>query len=107
MKLTTYDSAPGGFMVTVEIENAYTDGTSRFDRVFLPYDDVAGRDEEHILAALVREVRENPLANLVGRSLDRIAPAPPREPLADQLARIEEKVETRAPAAADGAIRQS
>lgn len=80
-------------MVTIEIENAYTDGTSRFDRVFVSYDDVAGRDDAHILAAIKREAVENPLARLRGQSLDRVEPAATREPLDSRLARIEGKVD--------------
>lgn len=46
------DPEPGGYLVTIEVQNAYTDGSSRLDRVHVPYSDIDGRDDADMLAAI-------------------------------------------------------
>lgn len=71
-------------MVTVEVPRAFTDGSSRMERVFVPHDAVAGKSEGEALGAL-QEAMEDPLHRLRGADLD--APVP--DPRPAWLSRLE------------------
>jgi hypothetical protein len=49
-----YERAPGGYYVTIEVTNAYTNGESRFDRVFVAEADIAGQDDDGVMDAVTR-----------------------------------------------------
>lgn len=59
------DPCPGGWMVTVEVPNAYTDGSSRFDRVFVAAAEMTG-DEDARMDAIVTAYERAPLSGLSG-----------------------------------------
>ncbi len=67
MKLIrSHEQAPGGFWVTIEVENAYTDGSSRFDRVFVPLEDLRGKTAEERRQAILDALADDPLAGISG-----------------------------------------
>ena len=67
MKLIrSHEQAPGGYWVVVEVENAYTDGTSRFDRVFVPAEDLRGKTPEERRQAIRDALDDDPLAGIAG-----------------------------------------
>lgn len=71
MKLIrSHEQAPGGFWVTIEVENAYTDGGSRFDRVFVADKDVRGRTAEERRQAIRDALDDDPLAGIAGEDAD-------------------------------------
>jgi len=59
---------PGGVRVTVELPNAYTDGTSRFEDIFVPDAELVGRTTAERLAA-VRERLDDALEDMQGADL--------------------------------------
>ena len=69
MKITDKVQAPGGWWVTVEVPSAYTDGTSRFDKVFVPRDAVTGKTPEQVRQAVKDAVDDDPLAPLLGATV--------------------------------------
>lgn len=71
MKLIRYhEHAPGGYWVAVEVENAYTDGSSRFDRVFVPTADLRGKTAEERRQAIRDALDDDPLAGIAGQDAD-------------------------------------
>ena len=83
MKVVGHEPAPGGYMVTIEIENAYTDGTSRFDRVFVKAEDVHGKTfEEQLLAVKAA----------LGTSLAELQGADPSAPVSETKAVLEARL---------------
>ena len=71
MKLIrSHEQAPGGFWVTIEVDNAYTDGTSRFDRVFVPAEELRGKTPEERRQAIRDAMDDDPLAGIAGEDAD-------------------------------------
>lgn len=68
MNIRGREQVPGGYLVTVEVPGAYSDGSSRFDSVFVPRDALAGKSREERLAA-VREAWADRLDDLVGAGI--------------------------------------
>lgn len=57
----------GGYRVTIEVTNAYTDGSSRWERVFVPEEDVAGGDPNDVLEAVAKAALDgDPVARVRG-----------------------------------------
>jgi len=83
MKISKHEPAPGGYMVTIEIENAYTDGRSRFDRVFVKADDVVGKSREEQLLAVKAAL---------GTSLAELRGADPSAPVTETKAVLEARL---------------
>jgi len=69
-RIRSHEQAPGGFWVTIEVENAYTDGTSRFDRVFVPIEDLRGKTAEERRQAIRDALDDDPLAGIAGEGAD-------------------------------------
>lgn len=57
--------APGGYMVEIEVENAYTDGRSRTDEVFVAADALRGKTAAEKRQAIV-DALTNPIAEIAG-----------------------------------------
>lgn len=53
-------------MVAVEITDAYTDGSSRIDRVFVAREDLRGRTLEERRQAIMDALDDDPLAGIAG-----------------------------------------
>lgn len=49
-----YERAPGGWYITIEVTNAYTNGESRYDRVFVADADIADQDDDGVMDAVTR-----------------------------------------------------
>lgn len=64
-----YERAPGGWYVTIEVTNAYTNGESRYDRVFVAEAELVGKDDDGVMDAVTRAALDPaPLARV--RDLD-------------------------------------
>lgn len=68
MKLHERRRAPGGWSVSVEVENAYTNGASRFDEVFVSDQAIAGKSREEVLQAVLDSL-DDPFGGLRGADL--------------------------------------
>jgi hypothetical protein len=67
--IRNYERAPGGWYVRVEITNAYTNGESRYDRVFVAEAELVGQDDDGVMEAVTRATLDPaPLARV--RDLD-------------------------------------
>lgn len=82
-RVLSHEAVPGGFMVTVEVPGAFTDGTSRLDKVFVADAAVRGKTQAQQLHAIQQAVDVDPLAAVVGA--DVTAPAETREMLEDRM----------------------
>lgn len=78
-----YEPCPGGYMVTVEVTNAYTNGESRFDRVFVAGSELIGQDDDGVMEAVAKAVLDSaPIARVQGldvlayRELKRVTDKP-------------------------------
>jgi|GEM_PF-6777848 len=69
MNIRNRERAPGGWSVTIEVPNAYTNGESRFDQVFVPQDAVTGKTPEQVRQAVKDAVDDDPLAPLLGATV--------------------------------------
>jgi len=49
-----HEPCPGGYMVTVEVTNAYTNGESRYDRVFVAASELIGQDDDGVMDAVAK-----------------------------------------------------
>lgn len=57
----------GGYRVRIEVTEAYTDGSSRFEHVFVPEEDVAQGDENALLEAVAKSALDaKPLERVKG-----------------------------------------
>lgn len=57
----------GGYRVTIEVTNAYSDGSSRLDRVFVPESEVASGDPNDVLEAVAKAALDgDPVAKVRG-----------------------------------------
>lgn len=59
MRIAAITGVPGGYRADVEFEAAYTDGSSRFERVFLAREDVHGASHEAIRRAVRDAIAED------------------------------------------------
>ena len=67
--IRNYERAPGGWYVTIEVTNAYTNGESRYDRVFVAEAELVGQDDDGVMDAVTRAALDPaPLARV--RDLD-------------------------------------
>lgn len=78
----------GGYTLTVEVENAYRNGKSRFDKVFVADAAVRGKTPTQVLQAVV-DAMEDPLEGITGR--EATAPATSKDILEE---RMKERYET-------------
>ena len=69
MRVVNLDQAPGGWMVDLEIPNAYTDGTSRFERVFVSRDNVPGNTADELLDAAHDALTNDPAGQAIGQDV--------------------------------------
>jgi len=74
----------GGYQVEVEVTNAYTDGASRFDRVFVTLSEMRGKTPEQRRQAIVDALDVDPLADGV-KDAAASAPAVTRDILEDRM----------------------
>lgn len=83
------ENAPGGFVVTVEVTEAYTDGSSRFDEVFVPRDELRGKSAAERLQAIKDAIDDDPVGDLTGQAVS--APSATKEIIeARMVAKYEE-----------------
>ena len=82
-KIVGIEPVPGGYAVDIEVTGAFTDGSSRFDKVHVPAALVDGRTVEEITQAVADAVNNAPLAQLVGVTL--AVPAATKELLVQQI----------------------
>lgn len=66
-----------GYIVTVEVTDAYTDGTSRFDRVYVARDEMRGRTPAERRQAVLEAIDDDPVADIVGDEV--VAPTVTRD----------------------------
>ena len=59
MRIAAINAVPGGYRADVEFEAAYTDGSSRFERVFLSREDVHAASPEAIRRAVRDAIDED------------------------------------------------
>jgi hypothetical protein len=69
MNIKQREQAPGGFIVTIEVTNAYTDGSSRFERVFVADDAVRGKSLDEVRQAVKDAVDDDPIAGILGETV--------------------------------------
>jgi hypothetical protein len=83
------ERVPGGYRVTIEVTNAYTDGSSRFDRVFVEREAVEGKTLAERRQALFAAAAADPVADLRGEEV--AEPTPTKEILEERaVARYEQ-----------------
>ncbi len=83
MRVVGREPVPGGFMVTVEVPGAYTDGSSRLDRVFVHADAVRGRTVEQVRQAVKDALDDDPLGAILGE--DVVVPTQTKTVVEDQM----------------------
>jgi hypothetical protein len=67
--IRSHERAPGGYYVTIEVTNAYTNGESRYDRVFVAEAELVHQDDDGVMDAVTRAALDPaPLARV--RDLD-------------------------------------
>lgn len=67
-----HERAPGGWYITIEVTNAYTNGESRYDRVFVAEAELVNQDDDGVMDAVTRAALDPaPLARV--RDLDVVA----------------------------------
>ncbi len=76
MRIAGYERAAGGFAITIEHQNAYTDGSSRFEKVTVPASAIRGKTPAQIRQAVV-DALDDPLADIIGEEVD--APTPTKD----------------------------
>lgn len=64
--IRSYETAPGCFRITVEVTDAYTDGSSRFDQVYVARDELRGKTRAERLQAVFDAVDDDPMGDLAG-----------------------------------------
>lgn len=69
MKITNRESAPGGYMLTVEHTGAFTDGTSRFEQVFVADAVVTNKTPEQVRQAVKDAIDNDPIGQLLGTNV--------------------------------------
>ena len=69
MRVANREQTPGGWMVDVEVPNAYTDGTSRFERVFVSRDSAPGGTAAEVLDAINDAMTNDPAAQAIGQDV--------------------------------------
>lgn len=69
MKLISQAPAPGGYLLKVEVPDAFTDGSSRFDDVFVPSEDADGRTPEEVMDAVNTAATSSPFDTLIGKTI--------------------------------------
>lgn len=60
---------PGGYTVQVEVTNAYTDGTSRFEEVWVSRDAIVGKTPDERRQALFDALVDDPIAEIAGETV--------------------------------------
>jgi hypothetical protein len=63
-RIRRWERTPGGFAVTVEVTDAYTDGSSRFDTVYLTRDEVRGKSSHERRQAVFDALNDDPLEGI-------------------------------------------
>lgn len=58
------EPTPNGWAIAVEVTNAYTDGSSRFDTVYVSRDDLRGRTPEERRQAIIDALDDDPLTGI-------------------------------------------
>lgn len=69
MRIRRSEPAPGGYWIEVEVPQAYTNGDSRFDRVFVARDELRGRTPEERRQAILDALDDDPLAGIAGQEV--------------------------------------
>lgn len=69
MNIARRERVSGGWQVTIEVPNAYTDGTSRFDRIFLADADIRGKTLNEVRQAVKDAVDDDPLQAVIGEAV--------------------------------------
>jgi len=69
MRVANREQVPGGWMVDLEIPGAFTDGTSRFERVFVSRDAAPNNTAAEVLDAINDALTNDPAAQAVGQDV--------------------------------------
>ena len=69
MRVVNRDQVSGGWLIDIEVQNAFTDGTSRFERVFVSRDDVPGNTADELLDAAHDALTNDPAAQAIGQDV--------------------------------------
>ncbi len=83
MKIAGYERAAGGFAVTIEHENAYTNGSSRFEKVHVSDAAVRGKSRDQVRQAIKDAADADPIADIIGE--DVAAPTPTKPILEERM----------------------
>jgi hypothetical protein len=82
MNVVSSEAVPGGYMITVEVPAAYTNGASRFDRVFVAAAAVRGKSPDQVRQAVLDAAMEDPIGGVIGEVAP---PAETRETLEERM----------------------
>ena len=82
MNIVSRERGPNGWNVTIEHPNAYTDGTSRTERVTIPYAKLEGKTPDQVRQAIKDAVDDDPLGPVIGEAV--AAPTPTKAILWDR-----------------------
>ena len=83
MNIVSRERGPNGWNVTIEHPNAYTDGTSRTERVTIPYAKLEGKTPDQVRQAIKDAVDDDPIRDILGE--DVAAPAQTKAILEDRM----------------------
>lgn len=69
MNIVSRERGPNGWLVVIEVPNAYTSGESRFDRVTIPYAKLDGKTADQVRQAVHDALEDDPLAAVLGEAV--------------------------------------
>ena len=83
MNIVSRERSQAGWLVTIEVPNAYTTGESRFDRVFVSDSAVRGKTPDQVRQAVKDALDDDPLAAVLGEMV--AAPTQTKDLLEDRM----------------------
>ena len=69
MNIVSRERGPNGWNLTIEVPNAYTTGESRFDRIFVPDNDVRGKTPDRVRQAIKDALDDDPVGPVLGEAV--------------------------------------
>ncbi|MBA4180246.1 MAG: hypothetical protein C0506_06605 [Anaerolinea sp.] len=69
MRIDSGQRGRDGWVVTIEVPNAYTNGESRFERVTVPYGKLEGKTPDQVRQAIKDALDDDPLAAVLGEEV--------------------------------------
>lgn len=63
------EAVAGGYIVTIEVTNAYTNGESRFDRVFVERSAMVGKAKAQRRQAVFEALDDDPVGDIAGEAV--------------------------------------